>query len=46
MSGTLYLLPCPIATGSLHASLPAEVIATARQLEHFLVEDAKTRARS
>lgn len=42
MSGTLYLLPCPIAAGSLQASLPAEVIATARRLEHFLVEDAKT----
>lgn len=42
MSGTLYLLPCPIAAGSLQASLPAEVIATARGLEHFLVEDAKT----
>lgn len=42
MSGTLFLLPCPIAAGSLHASLPAEVIATARRLEHFLVEDAKT----
>jgi 16S rRNA (cytidine1402-2'-O)-methyltransferase len=42
MSATLYLLPCPIAAGSLDASLPAEVIATARRLEHFLVEDAKT----
>ena len=42
MSGTLYLLPCPIAAASLHASLPAEVIATARRLEYFLVEDAKT----
>jgi 16S rRNA (cytidine1402-2'-O)-methyltransferase len=42
VSGALYLLPCPIAPGSLHASLPAEVIATARRLEHFLVEDAKT----
>lgn len=42
MRGTLYLLPCPIAAGSLHAALPAEVIATARRLEHFLVEDAKT----
>lgn len=42
MSGTLYLLPCPIAAESLEASLPAEVIATARRLEHFLVEDAKT----
>ena len=42
MSGTLYLLPCPIAPGSLDASLPVEVIATAHRLEHFLVEDAKT----
>jgi len=42
MSATLYLLPCPIAAGALDASLPAEVIATARRLEHFLVEDAKT----
>lgn len=42
MSGTLYLLPCPIAAAALHASLPAEVIATARRLEHFLVEDART----
>lgn len=42
MSGTLYLLPCPIAAGALDASLPATVLATARRLEHFLVEDAKT----
>lgn len=42
MSATLYLLPCPIATGSLLATLPAEVIATGRRLEHFLVEDAKS----
>jgi 16S rRNA (cytidine1402-2'-O)-methyltransferase len=42
MTGTLYLLPCPIAAGSLHAALPSEVIALAQRLEHFLVEDAKT----
>jgi 16S rRNA (cytidine1402-2'-O)-methyltransferase len=42
VSATLYLLPCPIAAGTLHASLPAEVIATARGLDHFLAEDAKT----
>ncbi|HET9023282.1 MAG TPA: SAM-dependent methyltransferase [Burkholderiaceae bacterium] len=42
MSGTLFLLPCPIAAGSLGAALPAEVIAIARRLGHFLVEDAKT----
>ena len=41
-SGTLYLLPCPIAAGSLAAALPADVIAIARRLEHFLVEDAKS----
>lgn len=42
MSGTLYLLPAPISTGSLHASLPADVIKLAHRIEHFLVEDAKT----
>ena len=42
MSGTLFLLPCPIAAGSLDAALPAEVIAIVRRLGHFLVEDAKT----
>ena len=42
MSGTLYLLPSPIATGPLHAALPSEVIAVARRVQHFLVEDAKT----
>jgi 16S rRNA (cytidine1402-2'-O)-methyltransferase len=42
MSATLYLLPCPIAAGTLDASLPAEVIATAHRLEHFLAENAKT----
>ena len=31
MSGTLYLLPCPIAAGSLDAAMPAEVIRTARR---------------
>jgi len=41
MTGTLYLLPSPIG-GSLHGSLPAEVIATARQIQHFLVENAKS----
>jgi len=41
VTGALFLLPCPIASGSLHAALPADVIATARRLEHFLAEDAK-----
>jgi len=42
MSGTLYLLPAPISTGSLHASLPSDVIKLAHRVEHFLAEDAKT----
>lgn len=42
MSGVLYLLPCPISVGSLDAALPGEVIATARRLDHFLVENAKS----
>ncbi len=42
MSGTLYLLPTPISTASLHAALPPDVIKLAHRIEHFLVEDAKT----
>ncbi len=42
MSGTLYLLPAPISTASVHASLPADVIQLAHRIENFLVEDAKT----
>ena len=42
MSGTLYLLPTPISTGSLNAALPPIAIKLAHRIEHFLVEDAKT----
>ena len=42
MTGSLYLLPCSIAASSLDAALPANVIAIARRIEHFLVEDAKS----
>jgi 16S rRNA (cytidine1402-2'-O)-methyltransferase len=42
MSGTLYLLPCPVAAGPLDAVLPAEVIAIARRLDYFLAEEAKS----
>ena len=42
MSGTLFLLPTPIAASSLNAALPPAVIALAHRVEHFLVEDAKT----
>jgi 16S rRNA (cytidine1402-2'-O)-methyltransferase len=42
MGGTLFLLPCPIADGSLHSALPPAVVELARRIEHFLVEDAKS----
>lgn len=42
MSGTLYLLPCPIAIGPPEAVLPAAVIAVACRLEYFLAENAKS----
>jgi 16S rRNA (cytidine1402-2'-O)-methyltransferase len=42
MSGTLYMLPCPIAEAPLGVALPVEVIETARRVEHFLVENAKS----
>ena len=40
--GTLYLLPCPIADGSVDAVMPAGVIAIARGLTYFLAENAKS----
>lgn len=45
MSGSLYLLPVPLGeAGStrLVATHPPEVIATARRLRHFVVENAKS----
>jgi 16S rRNA (cytidine1402-2'-O)-methyltransferase len=42
MSGTLYLLPCPIADGSLAAALPPMVMEIGRRIDRFLVEDAKS----
>lgn len=42
MSGALVLLPTPIATAPASAVLPAEVIDTARRIEHFLAENAKS----
>jgi 16S rRNA (cytidine1402-2'-O)-methyltransferase len=41
-SGTLYLLPSPIADDSLQRVLPSDVIALGRRIEYFLVEDAKS----
>lgn len=42
MSGTLYLLPTEISEETLASVIPAEVRAKACQIDHFLVEAAKT----
>lgn len=44
MSGTLYLLPTVISEETLTSVIPTEVREKARQIDHFLVEAAKTRA--
>ena len=43
--GRLYLIPVPLGPGdpaTLASILPAEVVATARKLDHFVAENAKT----
>ncbi len=42
MSGTLYLLPCPISETPPAQTLPAATLATARRLTRFFVEAART----
>ena len=42
MSGTLYLLPTVISEETLASVIPADVREKARQIDHFLVEAAKT----
>jgi 16S rRNA (cytidine1402-2'-O)-methyltransferase len=42
MTGSIVLLPCALAEGAALATLPAATLATARQTEHFLAENAKT----
>lgn len=42
MSGTLYLLPVPLAEGDVSTVLPATAIAHARRLTRFVAENAKT----
>lgn len=42
MSGTLYLLPCPIADGPVSAVLPDGVLQVTRGLTYFLAENAKS----
>ncbi|WP_035056194.1 SAM-dependent methyltransferase [Andreprevotia chitinilytica] len=40
--GTLYLIPVPLGDDTLTSVLPADVIATAQRLTHFIVEAPKT----
>lgn len=42
MSGTLYLLPTVISEDTLTSVIPVDVREKARQIDHFLVEAAKT----
>ncbi|MBE9610273.1 SAM-dependent methyltransferase [Chitinilyticum piscinae] len=42
MSGTLYLIPTPLGGDTLSDILPADVIAIAQELTHFIVEAPKT----
>jgi 16S rRNA (cytidine1402-2'-O)-methyltransferase len=42
MSGTLYLIPVPLGNDSLASVIPADVLATAQRLTHFIVEAPKT----
>lgn len=42
MTGTLYLLPCPIADGPVADALPDGVLQIARGLSYFLAENAKS----
>jgi 16S rRNA (cytidine1402-2'-O)-methyltransferase len=42
MTGTLYLIPVPLGPVAPESCLPAETLAAARRLEHFVAERAKT----
>ena len=41
-TGTLYLIPTPLGGDRLEAVLPADTVAMARKLTHFIVEAPKT----
>ncbi|MEI7895546.1 MAG: SAM-dependent methyltransferase [bacterium] len=43
--GTLYLLPSPLADGSLESVLPPGTLAVIRRLEFFIVEEIRTARR-
>ena len=42
MSGTLYLIPCPISTSAPEETIPQRTLEVARALDYFLVEAART----
>ncbi|WP_297611908.1 SAM-dependent methyltransferase [uncultured Sutterella sp.] len=42
MSGTLYLIPCPISTSAPEETIPQRTLEVARSLDYFLVEAART----
>jgi len=42
VTGSLILLPCPIAADTVNAVLPPQVVELARGLDYFLVENAKS----
>lgn len=42
MSGTLYLIPCPISTNAPEETIPLRTLEAARSLDYFLVEAART----
>jgi len=42
MSGTLYLIPCPLGDTLAEQVLPVHTIETARRIRHFVVEHPKT----
>lgn len=42
MTGTLYLIPTPMGSDTLAHILPADVVAIAQKLTHFIVEAPKT----
>ena len=42
MSGTLYLIPCPISTSAPEETIPQRTLKVARSLDYFLVEAART----
>ena len=44
MTGTLYLIPVPIAEGAIQ-TCPPEVIAISRKLQYYIAENARTARR-